>query len=239
MSASERIDTVSVSGSVVSVQVGHVAPLGPRHVPSAFVKRPIAGAVMAKQLGLVGDQQADLRVHGGPDKAVYCYPVEHYVKWLKERPSNEALLMPGGFGENLTTRGLDEDLVCIGDVLRFSGVTAQVTQPRQPCFKLGLRFQDQRMLREMLRSGRSGWYLRVLEVGLVEAGASITIIGRPNPSWSVARLKHLFGSHVTVEELAELAELPGLAAGIRDSARAAVNAASGANRRALPQTESE
>ena len=238
MSASERLDTVSVSGSVVSVQVGHVAPLGPRHVPSAFVKRPIAGTVMAKQLGLVGDQQADLRVHGGPDKAIYCYPVEYYVKWLEERPSNEALLVPGGFGENLTTRGLDEDLVCIGDVLRISGVTAQVTQPRQPCFKLGLRFEDPKILRDMLRSGRSGWYLRVLEVGLVKAGVSITVIGRPNPTWSVARLNHLLGPHAAVEELAELAELSGLATDIRDSARAAVNAASGGSR-GLPETESE
>lgn len=239
MSASERLDTVSVSGSVVSVQVGHVAPLGPRHVSSAFVKRPIAGTVMAKQLGLVGDQQADLRVHGGPDKAIYCYPVEHYVKWLEERPSNEALLVPGGFGENLTTRGLDEDLVCIGDVLRISGVTAQVTQPRQPCFKLGLRFEDPKILRDMLRSGRSGWYLRVLEVGLVKAGVSITVIGRPNPTWSVARLNHLLGPHAAVEELAELAELSGLATDIRDSARAAVNAASGGSRGELPETESE
>lgn len=238
MSASERLDTVSVSGSIVSVQVGHVAPLGPRHVPSAFVKRPIAGTVMAKQLGLVGDQQADLRVHGGPDKAIYCYPIEHYVKWLEERPSSEALLVPGGFGENLTTRGLDEGLVCIGDVLRFSGVTAEVTQPRQPCFKLGLRFEDPKILRDMLRSGRSGWYLRVLEVGLVEAGASISMIDRPNPSWSVARLNHLFGSRATVEELSELAELTGLAAGLRDSARAALETASVTNRSELPATES-
>ena len=157
---------------------------------------------------------------------------------LAEHPSAEALLMPGGFGENLTTRGLDEDLVCIGDVLRISGVTAQVTQPRQPCFKLGLRFEDPKILRDMLRSGRSGWYLRVLEVGLVKAGVSITVIGRPNPTWSVARLNHLLGPHAAVEELAELAELSGLATDIRDSARAAVNAASG-ERGELPETECE
>jgi len=147
--------------------------------------------------------------------------------------------VPGGFGENLTTRGFDEDRVCIGDVLRIGGVTAQVTQPRQPCFKLGLRFEDSQMLRAMLRSGRSGWYLRVLEPGLVEARASITRISHPNPAWSVARLNRLFGSHATVEEIAELAELSGLAGGIRNSARAALKAASGANRGALPETESE
>ena len=238
MSASER-NNIRISGSIVSVQVGRTGPLGPRKVPSAFVKRPIPGPVMAKQLGLVGDEQADLRVHGGPDKAIYCYPADHYDKWSTERPSDKALLVPGGFGENLTTRGLDEDLMCIGDLLRIGGVTAQVTQPRQPCFKLGLHFKDPQIHREMLRSGRSGWYLRVLEPGLVEAGASITRIGCRNPTWSVARLYHLFGSRATVEDFAELAELPALAAGLRDSARAALKAASGTNRGALPETERE
>ena len=153
MSATEQTTTVSRPGSIVSVQVGHVAPLGPRRVPSAFVKRPISGRVMVQRLGLVGDQQADLRAHGGPDKAVYCYPIEHYAKWLAERPSAEALLVPGGFGENLTTLGFDEDGVCIGDILSIGSVTAQVAQPRTPCFKLGLRFANMQMLRAMTRSG--------------------------------------------------------------------------------------
>jgi MOSC domain-containing protein YiiM len=226
MSTIETENAASVLGSIVSIQVGRVASLGIQRVPSAFVKGPIAGPVMVKQLGMVGDQQADLRVHGGPDKAIYSYPIEHYAKWLAERPDDGTLLVPGGFGENLTTRSLDEDLICIGDVLRYGGVTAQVTQPRTPCFKLGLRFEDPRMLRALLRSGRSGWYLRVLEPGLVEAGASIMRISQRNPSWSVARLSRLLGSHATVEEIAELAELEGLASGLRDRARAALEAGS-------------
>lgn len=226
MSGSEPTNPVSVSGSVVSVQVGAIAPLGPGKVPSAFVKRPVAGPVMAKMLGLTGDQQADLRLHGGPDKAIYCYPIEHYAKWLAERPAAAEFLVPGGFGENLTTIGLDEDRVCIGDVLRIGGVTVQVTQPRQPCFKLGLRFKDPQILRELLRSGRSGWYLRVLEPGAVEAGASITRSSHPNPAWSVARLSRRLGLHATIEELAELAELTGLAVDIRNGARAALKPAS-------------
>ena len=230
MRASERDKAVSTTASIVSVQIGPIAtlgpiaPLGPRQVPSAFVKRPIAGPVMVERLGLAGDHQADLRVHGGPDKAVYCYPSEHYAKWSGERPSAAALLEPGGFGENLTTRGLDEDLVCIGDVLRIGGVAAQVTQPRQPCFKLGLRFEDPQMLRDMLHSGRSGWYLRVLEPGFVEAGASITRTACLNPSWSVAQLNRLLGSQGTPEEIAELSELEGLAIGVRDRTRAALKA---------------
>jgi MOSC domain-containing protein YiiM len=219
MSENELNKTVSICGSIVSVQVGRVAPLGPRQVPSAFVKRPIAGQLMVERLGLVGDQQADLRVHGGPDKAIYCYPIEHYGKWLAERPSAESLLVAGGFGENLTTRGFDEDSVCIGDVLRIGGVTAQVTQPRRPCFKLGLRFANMQMLRAMLRSGRSGWYLRVLEPGLVEAGASITTIDRLNPSWPISRLNRLIDGLGQLDEIAELASLPGIAKDLRITAR--------------------
>lgn len=222
MSESERNKTVSVYGSIVSVQVGRVAPLGPQQTPSAFVKRPIAGRVMVERLGLVGDQQADLRVHGGPEKAVYCYPIEHYVKWVVERPPAEALLVPGGFGENLTTRGFDEDRVCIGDVLRIGGVTAQVTQPRRPCFKLGLRFANMQMLRAMLRSGWSGWYLRVIEPGLVEAGASITTIDRLNPSWPIARLNRLIDGRGQLDEIAELASLPGIANDLRITARGTI-----------------
>jgi MOSC domain-containing protein YiiM len=173
---------------------------------------------MVERLGLTGDQQADVRVHGGPDKAIYCYPIEHYGKWLAERPSAESLLVPGGFGENLTTRGLDEDQICIGDVLRIGGVRVQVTQPRRPCFKLGLRFANMQMLRAMLRSGRTGWYLRVLEPGLVEAGASITTIDRLNPSWPIARLNRLIDGRGQRDEIAELASLPGIAKDLRITA---------------------
>jgi MOSC domain-containing protein YiiM len=125
MSTIERNTTLSPIGSIVSVQVGHVAALGARQVPSAFVKRPISGRVMVERLGLVGDRQAELRVHGGPEKAVYCYPFEHYAQWLGERPSAEGLLVLGGFGENLTTLRFGADDVCIGDILRIGSVTAQ------------------------------------------------------------------------------------------------------------------
>ncbi len=210
------------SGSIVSVQVGRIAPLGPRRVPSGFVKQPVSGPVMAGELGLAGDQQADLRVHGGPDKAIYCYPVEHYEKWRAVAPSAAPLLVPGGFGENLTTQGLDEDQVCIGDIFRAGGATVQATQPRQPCFKLALRFDDNQMIKAMVRSGMSGWYVRVLEPGPVEAGASITLIDRPNPQWSIARFNGLLGRRATPAEVAELADLAGLASDVQSSARAAL-----------------
>jgi MOSC domain-containing protein YiiM len=132
--------------------------------------------------------------------------------------------VPGGFGENLTTLGFDEDGVCIGDILRIGSVTAQVTQPRQPCFKLGLRFAKMQMLRARTHSGHCGWYLRVLEPGLVEAGASITTIDRLNPSWPIARLNRLIDGRGELDEIAEVASLPGIANDFRITPRSTIRA---------------
>ena len=210
-------------GSVVSVQVGNVAPLGRDGVPSGFVKRPIAGPVMADRLGLSGDAQADKSVHGGPDKAVYCYPFEHYARWREVIPQHAALLAPGGFGENLTVVGLDEDEAAIGDVYRIGDATVQVTQPRQPCFKLALRFDDPRMVRAMVQSGLCGWYLRVRSPGLLTADSVVTLIERPNPSWTVARF-HRFstGGRPSLAEVTEVAALSGLARHWRRAAQEAL-----------------
>jgi MOSC domain-containing protein YiiM len=208
------------SGSIVSVQVGTVAPLGPNGVPSGFIKRRTDGPVMAGRLGLAGDQQADRRVHGGRDKALYCYPGEHYTRWRSLAPQHAALLTAGGFGENLTTEGFDEDRVAIGDVFQIGSATVQVTQPRRPCFKLALRFGDPHVVRAMVRSGLSGWYLSVLDPGLIEAGAAIALLDRPNPQWSVARFNRLINERRgTVAQLAELAKLPGLARHWKQTAR--------------------
>ena len=214
----------SIGASVISVQVGQIAPLGREGVPSGFIKRPVTGAVMVEKLGLVGDQQADLRVHGGADKAVYCYPIEHYVRWREMLHGKEDLLVAGGFGENLTTQGLDEGNVCIGDIFQMGRARLQVTQPRQPCFKLALRFEDSQMIKAMVRHGLTGWYLRVIEPGLVEAGASIATLDRPNPTWSISRLNRLLGRRGTREEIAEIAALSGLAGDLRSSARAGLKA---------------
>jgi MOSC domain-containing protein YiiM len=216
----------SASGSIISLQLGQVAPLGPEGVASGFNKRPVAGPVMAGRFGLVGDRQADRAVHGGPDKALYSYPIEHYASWRRVVPEHAALLVPGGFGENLTTEGPDEDRTAIGDILRIGFAIVQVTQPRQPCFKLALRFADRQMVRAMVRSGFCGWYLRVLEPGLIGPGASITLLERPNPAWSIARFNRLINrGDGTPEELAELADLPGLAHHWRQAARTSLGAA--------------
>ena len=210
--------------SVVSVQVGRVEPLGPNAVPSAFVKSTVDGPVRAERLGLIGDEQADRRVHGGPDKAIYCYPVEHYAAWIQDEPEHAALFLPGGFGENLTLEGFSEDQICIGDVLDIGGARVQVTQPRQPCFKLGLRFEHPLMVRAMSRSGRSGWYVRVLNPGGIEAGSPIVIQERLNTAWSITRFNRVFNNHQgTLDEISELAELPGLPDELREKARAALS----------------
>jgi MOSC domain-containing protein YiiM len=225
------------TGTIVSVQVGQVAPLGPDGVASAFVKSPVTGPVtVGRLLGVAGDAQADLRVHGGRDKAVYLYPSEHYVWWRRELPEHAAVLVPGGFGENLTTRGLDENAICIGDVLRAGSALLQVTQPRQPCFKLALRFGDARLPQMMQRTGRSGWYARVLEDGVVESLRSIIVVERPNPTWPVSRLVRLtwpvsrlvrLMTHhsSTLEELVGLSDLPGLGMHLRRTASAAIEQA--------------
>jgi MOSC domain-containing protein YiiM len=144
-------------------------------VLSAIYKQPVTGPVMVRRLNLDGDQQADLKVHGGPDKAVYCYPSEHYAAWSNEL---ERHFEHGFFGENLTVSGLSEESLHIGDVLSVGEAVLQVSQPRLPCFKLGIKFGDQAFIARFLQSGRSGFYCRVLQEGMIEPGQPIEIIER-------------------------------------------------------------
>ncbi len=203
--------------SVLSLQVGRIAPLGPKRVASAFIKRSVAGAIRAEPLGLEGDEQADLSVHGGPDKAVYFYPSEHYSRWAADVPRHERILLSGAFGENVTTTELNEQTIAIGDVLAIGSAQMQVTQPRQPCFKLGLRFADPTLGRIMMQSGRTGWYVRVLQPGELQAGDEIRILRRPNPGWTIERLnQHILKQSATTDELKELSQIEGLAAEWRE-----------------------
>jgi MOSC domain-containing protein YiiM len=178
-------------GSLRSVQVGRVAPLGPDSVPSGFVKASVQGRVDVGLLGLAGDEQADLSVHGGPDKAVYAYSLGTYAVWKAAFPQYEALLVPGGLGENLTIDGIAEDDVCIADHVRIGTAVLQVSQPRQPCFKFALRFDDVAMPRAMAKNGMSGWYYRVLKPGSLAAGDEVRLIERHHPQWSIERTNRL------------------------------------------------
>jgi MOSC domain-containing protein YiiM len=205
---------------IVSVQVGRIAPLGPGRTPSAFVKQPVAGPVPIGELGLDGDAQADLRVHGGPEKAVYGYAMSRYAPWQAAFPEHTAMLVPGGMGENLTIDGQDESTVCIGDIYQVGDAVLQLCQPRQPCFKFALRFADSRLPKAMTRNGFSGWYFRVLEEGSVAAGASVALRHRPNPAWTMTRFLGVIGAkRRSRSDLAELGELEGLASQWQEDAR--------------------
>lgn len=179
---------------IVSVNVGlprEVAWKG-RIVMTGIFKQPLAGRVMMRALNLSGDRQADLTVHGGPSKAVYVYPSEHYAYWRDELPGLE--LPWGMFGENLTTGGLLESQVCIGDRFRIGSAEVVVTEPRMPCYKLGLKFGRDDIIKRFLASRRTGFYLAVLKEGEVGAGSTIRRISRDSHGVTVADIAHLYAN---------------------------------------------
>lgn len=174
-----------------------------RSVTTAIYKEPIAGRVFLRKLNLDGDGQADLSAHGGENKAVYCYPLVHYDYWKSELPGRELTL--GMFGENFTIDGLVEDSVHIGDRFSIGSAEVIVTQPRTPCYKLGIRFQLDDMVKRFLASLRTGFYLAVSREGEVGAGDNVTLIDRESNSASVLLITHLFATKkYTSDDIADL-----------------------------------
>jgi MOSC domain-containing protein YiiM len=161
-----------------------------RTVTTGIFKETVKGRVALRTLDLDGDRQADLSVHGGKDKAVYCYPIEHYAYWTKELPGRE--LPMGMFGENFTTEGLSEDSAHLGDRFSVGSAEVVVTQPRMPCYKLGLRFQSDDMVRRFLASGRTGFYFAVTREGEVGAGDEIKVISRDENAVAVSEITRLY-----------------------------------------------
>ncbi|MEH1841491.1 MAG: MOSC domain-containing protein [Nostoc sp.] len=159
-------------------------------VITGIFKEPVNDRVMLRSLNLDGDGQADLTVHGGADKAVYLYPFEHYDYWRGELPDTELSL--GIFGENFTTTGLREEEVNIGDRFRIGTVTLMVTQPRLPCYKLGIRFGQPNIVKQFLASRRTGFYFRVLQEGEVGAGDTLELISRDSNNITVANITQLY-----------------------------------------------
>ena len=172
-------------------------------VQTAIFKEPVAGAVAIRKLNLAGDQQADLTVHGGSEKAVYVYPVEHYEYWWKQLP--DISFSWGAFGENLSTEGLSEDTVGIGDLLRAGSAILQVTQPRMPCYKLQFRFNRDDMIKRFLVSGRSGFYLSVIKQGDVSAGSSLDLLDRDPDSVTIGDIVRLYLGQARDSELLQRA----------------------------------
>jgi MOSC domain-containing protein YiiM len=186
-----------------------------RRVLSSIWKHPVAGRVRAGPLNLEGDQQSDLSVHGGREKAVYAYPSEHYEFWRGELPGLD--LPWGAFGENFTTEGLSEQQVKIGDRLRVGSAEFVVTQPRMPCYKLGVRFGREDMVKRFLSAGRTGFYLAVRKEGEVASGDAIEFLARDDHKVSVADVAALYTDDAANQSLLRRAvELPALPQSWRD-----------------------
>lgn len=176
---------------------------------SAIDKQPRQGALQVTALGIAGDEQGDLRVHGGVEKAIHHYPREHYAQWAAELGEHPLLAQPGAFGENFSSTGWTEAEVCLGDRIRVGTALLEVSQGRMPCWKLNDRFDVAQMALRVQQSGRTGWYYRVVEEGVVQAGDTLQLVERPHGLWSVARLSAvLFDKRLEPELLQECLALP-------------------------------
>jgi MOSC domain-containing protein YiiM len=201
---------------IVSVNVGLPREVlrGDEIVRTGIYKQPVEGRVALRRHNLAGDAQADLSVHGGPDKAVYAYPFENYAYWREQLSDRELPL--GIFGENFTTEGLLEDDVHIGDELRIGTARLVLTQPRLPCFKLGIRFGDPEMVARFLAGNRPGFYLAVLEEGEVGAGDAVELVRQDENRLTVTELFRLMvHDKKNVDSMRRALRVRHLAAGLR------------------------
>ncbi|WP_163850844.1 MOSC domain-containing protein [Pseudooceanicola aestuarii] len=204
----------------LTLLTGRAAPLADSAVCSGIAKTPVTQPLTLGPEGFEGDEQADRRVHGGVEKAVHHYPREHYAAWQADLGALPLLQSPGAFGENIATTGLDEQSVAIGDIFRLGAALVQVSQGRQPCWKLNHRFGVPDMARRVQTTGRTGWYYRVLEPGRVSPDSLLTLVDRLAPDWTLHRLWHaLYIDRMNREELRGIAALDLLAESWRKYAR--------------------
>lgn len=207
-----------LTSHIATIQVGLPRSLGVAGAPdpmdrpwsTGFFKEPIQGTLWLGQTNLKGDGQADLKNHGGPEKAVLAYAAEHYAYW------RDHLALPdlpyGAFGENFTVVGQSEASVCIGDIYGIGEAQVQVSQPRQPCWKLSRRWRIRDLALQVQTTGRTGWYFRVLQEGLIEPGVELILQDRPFPEWTVARANQIMHHELNNRSAAaELAKCPFLA----------------------------
>ncbi|QSQ20897.1 MOSC domain-containing protein [Pyxidicoccus parkwayensis] len=212
------------SPRILSLRVGLPRELGtagaasPLERPwtSAIFKDAVPGPLRLSRTGLAGDGQADLKVHGGLEKAVLAYAASHYDFWREHLARND--VGPGAFGENWVLSGGEEHTVCIGDMLRVGGARVQVSQPRQPCWKPARRWARKDLALLIQETGRTGWYLRVLDEGPVREGDTLELLERPYPAFTVAFANHAMHGHAP-DAAAELADCEALSPGWRESLR--------------------
>lgn len=196
-----------MNAEILAVLLGKVRPFRGDDEPSAIGKLPVAHAVAVGAMGLAGDEQADRTVHGGVDKAIHHYPADHYDWWRGFLGDAPLLDAPGAFGENISTAGLDENSVFLGDRFRLGTALVEVTQARQPCWKLDHRFGAKGVMAQVVKTRRTGWYYRVLEPGLVKAGDALGLVERPYPEWPLASLFALLIGGEAKDRLADLSAL--------------------------------
>ncbi|WP_436664141.1 MOSC domain-containing protein [Alicyclobacillus acidoterrestris] len=190
-----------MKGQITSIQVGRIQSYvmhrygdAGKTWSTAFYKEPVNRPVIVERGGIEGDAQADRKHHGGADKAVLVYALEHYRTWAAEYP--HLSFSPGGFGENLTVAGLNEETVCVGDAYRIGNVLVEVSQPRTPCWKISERWQASSLTDRVRQTGRTGWYVRVRAPGVIAAGDALELVDRPHPDLSLSLLNDLLFGRV-------------------------------------------
>lgn len=205
---------------LMAVLVGHVKPFGPNGERSGILKTSVVRPVSIGRWGIIGDEQA-AKNHGGSEKAVHHYAFDHYIQWKTELSTRACCFMkPGAFGENFSTIGMTEASVCVGDVYQVGAVLLQVSQGRQPCWKLNVRFDNPAMAQTVQHTGRTGWYYRVLNSGRVQVGDAVSLVERPNAEWPLSRLLYyLYIEKLNREALDQIARMPFLTESWRRLAR--------------------
>ncbi|GAB3246518.1 MOSC domain-containing protein [Chitinimonas naiadis] len=206
----------ATSYPLLSLRVGRSRPFGPQGQASAILKQAVSCPIMLGSEGFLTDEQGDRLHHGGPEKAVHHYPFDHYPDWAARLAGASKDLAPGAFGENLSTRGMTEADVCIGDQFALGQAVVELSQPRQPCWKLNVRFATPDMARLVQASRQTGWYYRVLVTGLVSPTDTLRLLHRPCPDWPLSRVLHtLFEDTLNPAELERLIALQPLAPRLR------------------------
>jgi MOSC domain-containing protein YiiM len=202
--------------TIAGVYAGTVQAMPEDGRPTAIFKTPVQGPVRVMRDGLEGDQQADRRVHGGPDKAVHHFPAENYGRLAARFPALAVHFVPGRIGENVSTEGCDEGSVCIGDVYALGSARVQLCQPRSPCWKIDARFGAEGITRYVAEQGIAGWYYRVLAEGTVQCGDRFELIDRPAAALTLARFWSIVHAHrPPADDLLQVIRAPGLAGGWR------------------------
>lgn len=195
---------------IVSIQVGRIrtVPFKGKDVTTGIFKLPVKGPVRVETLRLEGDEQADLKVHGGADKAVYAYSLDTLPWWRQKRPND--VFDYGSFGENLSIDQINEDQVFIGDVFEVGTALLQVSEPRFPCFKLGIKFNDQEILKQFMELGRSGVYFRVLREGEIDVGQNLKLISQEKVLAPISEFFEFTQKKPTKKRVEELLQVQGL-----------------------------